>query len=111
MAQKPVRRPKKPKPPLLQRLRNDFLTGLVVVLPMFLTAYIVWWFVGFVDDKVVPLIPRRYDPENIFGRNIFGFGLLLFVSLHHPRRRAGQEPDRPRRSCSSASRSSAAPRS
>jgi uncharacterized membrane protein len=79
MARKPVRRPK--KPPLMQRLRNDFLTGLVVVLPMFLTAYIIWWFVGFVDDKVVPLIPRRYDPANIFGRNIFGFGLLLFVSF------------------------------
>ena len=37
--------------------------------------------VGFVDDKVVPLIPRRYDPENIFGRNIFGFGLLLFITF------------------------------
>ena len=41
MARKPVRRAK--KPPLMQRLRNDFLTGLVVVLPMFLTAYIIWW--------------------------------------------------------------------
>lgn len=81
MARKPARRPKKPKPPLFQRLRNDFLTGLVVVLPMFMTAYIVWWFVGFVDDKVVPLVPRRWDPENVFGRNIFGFGLLLFVSF------------------------------
>ena len=81
MARKPARRPRKPKPPLLQRLRNDFLTGLVVVLPLFLTAYIVWWFVGFVDDKVVPLIPRRYDPQNIFGRNIFGFGLVLFVTF------------------------------
>ena len=43
MAQKPVRRPRKPRPPLMQRLRNDFLTGLVVVLPMFFTAYIIWW--------------------------------------------------------------------
>lgn len=79
MARKPVRRPK--RPPLLQRLRTDFLTGLVVVLPMFLTAYIIWWFVGFVDDKVVPLVPRRYDPQNVFGRNIFGFGLILFVTF------------------------------
>jgi uncharacterized membrane protein len=79
MARKPVRRPK--KPPLMQRLRNNFLTGLVVVLPMFVTAYLIWWFVGFVDDKVVPLVPRRYDPQNVFGRNIFGFGLLLFVSF------------------------------
>lgn len=81
MARKPTRRPRKPKTPLIQRLRTDFLTGLVVVLPMFLTAYIVWWFVGFVDDKVVPLIPRRWDPQNVFGRHIFGFGLLLFVSF------------------------------
>jgi uncharacterized membrane protein len=79
MARKPARRSKKPS--LFQRLRTDFLTGLVVVLPMFLTAYILWWFVGFVDDKVVPLVPRRYDPENLFGRNIFGLGLLLFVTF------------------------------
>ena len=25
--------------------------------------------------------PARYDPENIFGRNIFGFGLLLFIAF------------------------------
>jgi uncharacterized membrane protein len=81
MARKPARRPRKPKPPLLQRLRNNFLTGLVVVLPIFLTIYIVVWFVGFVDDKVAPLVPRAYDPENIFGRNVFGFGLALFVAF------------------------------
>jgi uncharacterized membrane protein len=81
MARKPVRRTRRPKSPLLQRLRNDFLTGLVVVLPIFLTVYIVVWFVGFVDDKVAPLVPRAYDPENIFGRNVFGFGLALFVAF------------------------------
>jgi len=81
MARKPSRRRRTPKPPLLQRLRNNFLTGLVVVLPIFLTGYIVWWFVGFVDARVVPLVPRRWDPENVFGRNIFGFGLLVFVSF------------------------------
>ena len=53
MARKPARRARKPKTPLLQRLRNDFLTGLVVVLPIFLTIYIVVWFVGFVDDKAM----------------------------------------------------------
>ena len=84
MAQKPVRRPKKSRQPLLQRLRTNFLTGLVVVLPMFLTAYIIWWFVGFVDDKVVPLVPRRYDPANIFGRNIFGFGPVSYTHLTLP---------------------------
>jgi uncharacterized membrane protein len=79
MAQKPVRRKRAPKPSLLQRLRGDFLTGLVVVLPMFLTVYLVWATIHFIDAKVVPLIPTAYNPENVFGRNIFGLGVLVFL--------------------------------
>ncbi len=79
MARKPNRRPRAPKPPLLQRLRGDFLTGLVIVLPVFLTIYVVWGLVALVDSRVIPLIPARYNPENVFGRNIFGLGLLVFV--------------------------------
>ncbi|MBA3323944.1 MAG: DUF502 domain-containing protein [Rhodobacteraceae bacterium] len=79
MSRKPVKRPRAPKPPLMQRLRGDFLTGLVIVLPIFLTIYVVWGLVALVDSRVIPLIPARYNPENIFGRNIFGLGLLVFV--------------------------------
>ncbi len=82
MARKPVRRtPRVPKPSLLQRLRGDFLTGLVVVLPMFLTGYLLWATIAFVDAKVVPLIPGNYNPENVFGRNIFGLGVLVFLAF------------------------------
>jgi uncharacterized membrane protein len=81
MARKPTRRPRPPKPTLLQRLRTDFLTGLVVVLPMFLTIYLVWATIHFVDARIVPLIPGRYNPENVFGRNIFGLGVLVFLSF------------------------------
>ena len=79
MARKPTNAPRAPKPTLLQRLRGDFLTGLVVVLPMFLTIYLVWATIGFIDARVVPLIPARYNPENVFGRNIFGLGVLVFL--------------------------------
>ena len=68
-----------PRPSLLQRLRGDFLTGLVVVLPVFLTIYLVWAVIGLIDAKVVPLVPARYNPENVFGRNIFGFGVVVFL--------------------------------
>ena len=82
MARKPARRtPRPPKPTLLQRLRTDFLTGLVVVLPMFLTVYLVWGAIHFIDARVVPLIPARYNPENVFGRNILGLGLVIFVTF------------------------------
>ncbi len=82
MARKPVRRaPRPPRPTLIQRLRTDFLTGLVVVLPMFLTIYLVWATIHFIDARVIPLIPGRYNPENIFGRNILGLGLLVFLAF------------------------------
>ncbi|MEM8570812.1 MAG: DUF502 domain-containing protein [Pseudomonadota bacterium] len=80
MARKPVRRRRRvPQPSLFQRLRGNFLTGLVVVLPVSMTIYLVWVTIGFVDARVVPLIPNRYNPENIFGRNIFGFGVVVFL--------------------------------
>ncbi len=79
MARKSPRRRRAPRTPILQRLRNDFLAGLVVVLPLFLTAYLLYWMIDFVDAKVIPLVPRDYNPENVFGRNIFGLGLLLFL--------------------------------
>lgn len=79
MPRRPVKRPRLPKPPLMQRLRGDFLTGLVVVLPIFLTIYVVWGLVALVDSRVIPLIPARYNPENVFGRNIFGLGLFVFI--------------------------------
>lgn len=76
-----ARRPRKrlPKLTLLQRLRGDFLTGLVVVLPVFLTIYLLWAVIGLIDAKVVPLVPARYNPQNVFGRNIFGFGVVVFL--------------------------------
>ena len=77
MARRPTKR--LPKQTLLQRLRGNFLTGLVVVLPVFLTIYLLWAVIGLIDAKVVPLVPARYNPQNVFGRNIFGFGLLVFL--------------------------------
>jgi uncharacterized membrane protein len=40
---------------------------------------VVWGLVGIVDARVIPLIPAKYNPENVFGRNIFGFGLVVFI--------------------------------
>lgn len=83
MARKPARRRalRPPKPTLLQTLRGNFLAGLAVVLPLFLTFYLLWITIGFVDARVVPLIPRAYNPENVFGRNIFGLGLIVFLGF------------------------------
>lgn len=83
MAQKPKRAKQPPRKTrrarLLQRLRNNFLTGLVVVAPIILTIYVIYLIVGFIDTRVTPLIPTRYHPENLLGVNIFGFGVIIFV--------------------------------
>jgi len=64
------------------RLRNYFLTGLVVVGPVTITIYIAWYFINVVDAWVKPYIPTRYNPETYAPFAIPGLGLLIaFVGL------------------------------
>ena len=61
------------------RLRTYFLTGLVVVGPLAITIYLVWWFVRIIDEWVKPLVPRAYDPETYLPFAIPGFGVLFAI--------------------------------
>jgi uncharacterized membrane protein len=62
---------------LLSRLRNYFLTGLVIAAPLFLTVYITRTFVEWIDGMVVPLIPTAYRFDQRLPFAIPGFGLLV----------------------------------
>lgn len=65
-----------------QRLRNYFLTGVVVAGPLAITGYLSWWFINLVDGWVKPFIPYAYLPETYLPFAIPGFGLLvLFFAL------------------------------
>ncbi len=59
------------------RLRNYFLTGLVVAGPLTITIYITWWFITLVDGWVKPLVPQRYLPETYLPFPIPGIGLVI----------------------------------
>jgi uncharacterized membrane protein len=64
------------------RIRNYFLTGLVVAGPLLVTAYLIWSFITWVDNLVRPLIPPVYRPETYLPWPIPGTGLLIgFVFL------------------------------
>ena len=63
----------------LGRWRGNFLTGLVVIAPLYLTIYIVWGMIRFIDGKIVPLVPGLYNPETYIGIDVPGFGLIVFV--------------------------------
>ena len=70
---------------LFARLRAYFLAGVLVTAPIAITAAVAWWFIGLVDDKILPLIPTHLNPVNYL-RDTFGFeyglpglGLLILI--------------------------------
>ena len=73
--------------PMFGAFRSNFLTGLVVVLPIGLTLYFVWAFIGWIDGWILPLIPAAYQPEALVDRFIGpnfpfpvrGIGALVFL--------------------------------
>jgi uncharacterized membrane protein len=69
----------KPKRKFWQRLRNYFITGIIVTAPIVLTVYLVTLVVGLIDQKVLPLLGERYNPENYLPFAVPGIGVLIFV--------------------------------
>jgi uncharacterized membrane protein len=74
---------------LLAGLRRSFLTGLVVVLPITLTIYLIWTVIGWIDGWVLPFVPQAYHPNQMlryyFGDdwtyNIRGLGVIVFLAF------------------------------
>lgn len=75
--------PAKSKSPfrLKARLRTYFFTGIVVTAPIGLTIYLIVLFIDFVDSRIMPLIPARYNPETYLPFSIPGLGILVGVIL------------------------------
>lgn len=77
------------RPGLLSRLRASFLTGLVVIAPVGLTIWLIWTVVGWIDARVLPLVPDNYQPDkliqNLLGIdtavqiNVRGIGVFIFL--------------------------------
>lgn len=64
------------------RLRNAFLTGLLIVGPVTITLYMMWWVINWVDAWVKPLLPTYYNPDNYLPFPVPGLGLLVaFIGL------------------------------
>jgi uncharacterized membrane protein len=70
-----------PEPPrgFVARLRNYFLTGLIVAGPIAITFYLTWWFVTWVDGLVRPFVPVAYRPETYLPFGLPGSGLVVAV--------------------------------
>ena len=67
---------------LMSRIRNYFLTGLILVGPLYITLNLTWWFINWVDDLMRPFIPVAYRPETYLPVRVPGTGLIVaFLAL------------------------------
>lgn len=79
--------PLHPRRSLFGAMRASFLTGLVVVLPVGLTIYVIWAVIGWIDGWILPLIPAAWQPEELVHRffgpeanfPVRGVGVLVFL--------------------------------
>ncbi len=82
---KPVRRG------VFSRVRGNFLAGLVIILPIGLTIWLIWSVVGWIDSWVWPFVPDELHPEALVNRylrpegtdrisiNVRGIGVVVFL--------------------------------
>ncbi len=61
-------------------LRRYLLAGLVVWLPI-LATFVILHFIVDLLDQTISLLPNAYQPEQLFGVRIPGFGVLLSLCL------------------------------
>ena len=74
---------KKPDVParvgFVTRLRNYFLTGIIVTAPISITIYLSWLFIDYVDSQVKPFIPAAYNPDTYLPFGLPGLGLVIMI--------------------------------
>jgi uncharacterized membrane protein len=61
---------------VISRLRNYFLTGLILVGPIYITINLTWWFINWVDDLMRPFIPVGLRAETYLPFKVPGYGLI-----------------------------------
>ncbi|MCW5696540.1 MAG: DUF502 domain-containing protein [Bauldia sp.] len=61
------------------RLRNYFLTGLVIAAPIGATIWITWSVIDWIDKLARPLIPAQADPSTYLRFTVPGFGVIFAI--------------------------------
>jgi len=69
------------RPGVATRVRNYFLTGLVITGPIGITLWLTWTLIKWVDGWVKPFVPAGYNPDTYLPFPIPGFGLIVAVVI------------------------------
>ena len=66
---------------MVAKIKNYFLTGVLVSAPVFITFWIVFSLVKFFDQLITPLIPFYINPNYYLPRDVPGLGLIILLAL------------------------------
>lgn len=61
-------------------MKKYFITGLLVLVPLFITVWVLNTLISMMDQSLL-LLPQAWQPEVIFGRKIPGVGAILTVLI------------------------------
>ena len=64
----------------MKQLRTYLVTGLLVWVPLGITAFLVKFMVDFMDQTLL-LLPMDYRPDTVLGFHVPGLGIVLAVSV------------------------------
>ena len=63
-----------------KKLKQIFLTGLAVIIPIGLTLYILFFLIDIMDG-LLKIMPAKYHPDALIGIHIPGLGIIVTVVL------------------------------
>jgi len=63
-----------------QMFRRYLVTGLLVLVPLVITIWVLTTLIGFLDQSLL-LLPPAWRPDNLLGVHIPGFGVILTVLI------------------------------
>jgi len=61
-------------------MRKYFLTGLLVLVPLAITAWVLSAIISTLDQSLL-FVPEAWQPKMLFGRDIPGFGAVLTLAI------------------------------
>ena len=61
-------------------MRKYFLTGLLILVPLAITAWVLSMVIGTLDQSLM-FVPEHWQPKALFGFNIPGIGAILTIAI------------------------------
>lgn len=61
-------------------IKNYIITGLLVLVPLFITAWVITSLIGLMDQSLL-LLPEHWRPKNVLGYEVPGIGALLTLII------------------------------